>query len=61
VKLLTNHVLLMAIYASLAGAFFALLWKEETRERWKMLAIVSGALFFGGCLIAWIMYPFPIR
>lgn len=58
---LSNHALLMAIYSVLTGAFFALLWKEEQRDRWRTFAIVAGALFLGGVTVGWIMYPFPLR
>jgi hypothetical protein len=58
---LSNHALLMAIYAVLTGAFFALLWREAPRDRWRMFATVAGALFLGGVAVGWIMYPFPLR
>lgn len=51
----------MAIYAALTGAFFALLSKSERRARWRLFALVSGILFGGAVVVAWIMYPFPLR
>ncbi len=56
---IANHVVLMLIYAFLVGAFFALLWKSETRARLRLFAIVFGSLVLGGLAIAWAMYPFP--
>lgn len=58
-SILHNHVVLMAIFAILAGAFFALLWKSEPRARLRTFAFVSGGLFLGGLALAWAMFPFP--
>ncbi|MFA6955875.1 MAG: hypothetical protein WC538_08390 [Thermoanaerobaculia bacterium] len=58
-SLLRNHVVLMAIFAILTGAFFALLWKLETRARLRTFAFISGGLFLGGLALAWAMFPFP--
>lgn len=59
--MLTSHVSLMFFYAVLTGVFFALLWKEEKRERIRFFFIVFSSLFFGGIALAWLMYPFPMR
>ena len=36
-----DHFLIMMIYALLVSAFFALLWREERRERWKLFGILA--------------------
>lgn len=59
--MLANHVLLMAIYATLTGAFFALLSRTGRRDRWRLFAVVAGAMFGGGVVAGWLMYPFPLR
>jgi hypothetical protein len=51
----------MFIYAVATGMFFALLWKEEKRERWIFFAKVFCSLFIGGIIVGWAMYPFPLR
>ena len=56
---LKNHVVLMFLYAVLTGSFFALLWKDEKRERIRMFLIIFCALFLGGMALGWVMYPFP--
>jgi hypothetical protein len=58
-RLPADHFLIMAVYALLASAFFALLWREEKRERWKLFGVLLGSLLLGGLLVAWLMYPFP--
>jgi len=61
VSFLSNHLLLMLIYAILTGAFFALLSTRDRRGRWRLFALVAGILLVGGLSVAWIMYPFPLR
>jgi cytochrome bd-type quinol oxidase subunit 2 len=55
----TDHFLIMAVYAVLVSAFFALLWREERRERLRLFGILIAALLLGGLAVAWLMYPFP--
>lgn len=54
-----DHFLIMTVYALLVSAFFALLWRESRRERWRLFAILFGSLVLGGLAVAWLMYPFP--
>ena len=55
----TDHFLIMTIYAVLVSAFFALLWREDRRARWKLFGVLLAALVVGGLAVAWLMYPFP--
>jgi cytochrome bd-type quinol oxidase subunit 2 len=61
VSVLRNHIVLMFLYAAATALFFALLWKEEKRERIRFFVRVFLALFLGGIALAWTMYPFPLR
>ena len=36
----TDHFVIMTVYALLVSAFFALLWREESRERWRLFGIL---------------------
>ena len=56
-----NHIALMFIYAALTALFFALLWREEKRDRIRMFAIIFVSLFVGGTVAGWVMYPFPLK
>jgi len=53
-----DHFLIMVVYAFLVSAFFALLWRQERRERWKLFGILLASLVLGGLAVAWLMYPF---
>ncbi|HEV8609037.1 MAG TPA: hypothetical protein VGS98_03090 [Thermoanaerobaculia bacterium] len=55
----TDHFIIMAVYAVLVSAFFALLWREERRARLRLFGILLAALLVGGLAVAWLMYPFP--
>jgi glucan phosphoethanolaminetransferase (alkaline phosphatase superfamily) len=54
-----DHFLIMTIYALLVSSFFALLWRRERRERFRLFGVLMGALVLGGLAVAWMMYPFP--
>ncbi|HEX8169473.1 MAG TPA: hypothetical protein VF824_02910 [Thermoanaerobaculia bacterium] len=62
-SLLRHHVVLMFIYAVCAAAYFTLLWKWELAraERIRFFFFVFGALFVGGIVLGWVMFPFPLR
>jgi hypothetical protein len=55
----TDHFIVMAVYAVLVSAFFALLWRDERRGRLRLFGILLAALLLGGLAVAWLMYPFP--
>jgi asparagine N-glycosylation enzyme membrane subunit Stt3 len=55
----TDHFIIMTVYAVLVSVFFALLWREERRERLRLFGILLAALVLGGLAVAWLMYPFP--
>jgi len=54
-----DHFVIMVLYAFLVSAFFALLWRQDRRERWKLFGILVASLVLGGLAVAWLMYPFP--
>jgi hypothetical protein len=54
-----DHFVIMTVYALLVSAFFALLWRQDRRERLKLFGILIASLVLGGLAVAWLMYPFP--
>jgi hypothetical protein len=54
-----DHFLIMTIYALLVSGFFALLWRQERRDRWRLFGLLVASLVLGGLAVAWLMYPFP--
>jgi cytochrome bd-type quinol oxidase subunit 2 len=61
VTLLRSHIVLMLIYAVATALFFTLLWKSGRTERLRFFFFVFLSLFFGGIVLAWVMFPFPLR
>ncbi|HEX2832115.1 MAG TPA: hypothetical protein VHW00_03825 [Thermoanaerobaculia bacterium] len=60
-SVLKQHVVLMFLYAAATALFFALLWREKTNERVRLFAVIFCSLFFGGIILGWLMFPFPLR
>jgi len=60
-SLLRNHLVLMFLYATATGIYFALLWKNSREERIRFFLLVFCSLFFGGIALGWLMFPFPLR
>ncbi|MEO8216021.1 MAG: hypothetical protein ABI718_02955 [Acidobacteriota bacterium] len=56
-----SHIFLMFVYAVAAGVFFSFLWRNDRRERIRFFLLIFSSLFIGGTLLAWLMYPFPLR
>lgn len=54
-----SHFLLMVVYATLLSVFFAVLWRQEPKERWKLFLQMFLGLVLGAVALAWLMYPFP--
>jgi cytochrome bd-type quinol oxidase subunit 2 len=56
-----HHIVLMLVYALLAAAFFALLWKEERDDRLRTFLVIFCSLFLGGLALGWVMFPLPLK
>lgn len=54
-----SHFLLMVVYALLVSVFFAVLWRRDRREQWKLGLQLFLGMVVGGLAVAWLMYPFP--
>jgi len=54
-----DHFVIMTLYAFLISLFFALLWRNERRERTALFVKLFLALVVGALAVAWLMYPFP--
>ena len=53
---MNTHLGLMFFYAAATATFFALLWREERRERVRMFLIIFFSLFLGAIAVGWAMY-----
>lgn len=54
-----SHFDLMVAYALLLSAYFAILWRRERGDQWKLFFQLFFGLVIGAIAVAWLMYPFP--
>ncbi len=57
--MIESHLGHMVIYSALSAVAFALLARDETRERIRYGLKLFGLMTLGSILLAWLMYPFP--
>ena len=54
-----SHIALMALYALLLAAFFALLWRKGLMPRLRLFLQVFLGMMVGALAVGWLMYFFP--
>lgn len=54
-----SHFGLMVLYALAVSLFFALLWRDEARERLRLFLQLFLGLVLGAVLVAYLMYSVP--
>ncbi len=56
-----SHLLNLILFSAIVATFFAFLTKNGARERWRLGLLLGGAMVGLSLVLAWIMYPFPVR
>ncbi|MGD8376997.1 MAG: hypothetical protein PVF68_12725 [Acidobacteriota bacterium] len=56
-----SHLGLLVIFAVLVGAFFGLISRETFREGVKVFLVLTLSMVVLSLLVAYLMYPFPLR
>lgn len=56
-----SHFLNLAIFSLLVSVFFAFLTQATTRERVRVVLILGGSMIILSLILAYVMYPFPLR
>ena len=56
-----SHFLLMVLFALVISVVIALVTKPTRQEQWRYFLKFLGSLIVIALLIAWIMYPFPLK
>ena len=54
-----SHFLHMLLYSTLVATFFAVLFRQERRERLRLGLLLWLAMVGGALALAFVMYPFP--
>ncbi len=60
-RIWADHFPLLVLLATILSAFLAILWRDETPERWRLFWKLWLALVGGALAVAWAMLPFPRR
>lgn len=56
-----SHLGLLVIFAVLVGAFFGLISRETFRDGLKVFLVLTLSMVVLSLLVAYLMYPFPLR
>jgi uncharacterized membrane protein len=56
-----SHFLNLAIFSVLVAVFFAYLTQSENRDRLRVVLILGGSMIVLSLILAYVMYPFPLR
>lgn len=59
--MIRSHFLNMAVFSALVAVFFAFLTQNETRDRLRVILILGGSMLVLSLILAYVMYPFPLR
>ena len=59
--MIPSHFLNLVVFSVLVGVFFAFLTQNTTRDRVRIMVLLGGAMIVLSLIIAYVMYPFPMR
>ena len=57
---MTDHFLLMALFAFFVSLVFAVLMRDDARAQVRLGAMMFGAFIAAALVLGWIMRPFPL-
>ena len=57
---MTNHLLLLLLFAFLVSAVFATLSRDEPRAQLRTGAMMFGGFVIGAIVLGWLIYPLPL-
>lgn len=56
-----SHFILMFLFALICSVVVSLVTKDSPDEQWRYFLKFFGSLIIIALVLAWVMYPFPIR
>lgn len=59
--MIRSHFLNLAIFSLLVAVFFAFLTQSSGRDRTRVILILGGSMIILSLIVAYVMYPFPLR
>ncbi len=57
---MTDHFLLMVVFAFFVSLVFAVLLRDDVRAQARLGGMMFGAFIAAALLLGWIMLPFPL-
>lgn len=59
--MIRSHFLNLVIFSALVAVFFAFLTQTDARSRVRVVLILGGSMVVLSLIVAYVMYPFPLR
>jgi amino acid permease len=59
--MIRSHLLNMVVFSVLVAVFFAFLTQEGRKDRLRVILILGGSMVVLSLVLAYVMYPFPLR
>ena len=59
--MIRSHFGNLVIFSGLVAVFFAFLTQGETKDRLRVILVLGGSMIVLSLIIAYVMYPFPLR
>ncbi len=59
--MIRSHLLNMVAFSGLVAVFFAFLTQTTGRDRARVGLIIGGSMIILSLILAYVMYPFPLR
>ena len=57
---MTDHFLVMALFAFFVSLVFAVIAKDDVREQLRFGGLMFAGFLVSAIVLGWLMYPFPI-
>ena len=57
---MTDHFLLLALFAFFVSLVFAVLLRDEPRDQLRLGSMMFGGFLAAAVVLGWLMYPLPL-
>jgi hypothetical protein len=57
--MIASHLLSLIVFSTLVSLVFAILLREEGKDRLRFALMTFGAFVLSAVVVGWLMYPFP--
>lgn len=57
---MTDHFLLLALFALFVSIVFAVLLRDEPREQARLGGMMFGGFLAAAFVLGWLLYPLPL-